>query len=76
MELNHYPQFTCELDGLNIHFFHIQGSRREALPLLLTHGWPDSFLRYAKVFPLLSQFDLVVPPLPGFAFKEQIEIYI
>ena len=39
------------------------------MPLLLTHGWPDSFLRYAKVFPLLSDYDLVVPSLPGFAFS-------
>ena len=66
-ELNRYPQFTCELDGVTIHFFHIRGSSGKAL--LLTHGWPDSFLRYAKVFPLLSEFDLVVPSLPGFAFS-------
>ena len=39
------------------------------MPLLLTHGWPDSFLRYAKVFPLLSDYDLVVPSLSGFAFS-------
>ena len=69
LELNQYPQFTCELDGMTIHFFHIRGSRKGTLPLLLTHGWPDSFLRYAKVFPLLSEFDLVVPSLPGFAFS-------
>lgn len=69
IELNRYPQFTCELDRLTIHFFHIRGSRKGTLPLLLTHGWPDSFLRYAKVFPLLSDFDLVVPSLPGFAFS-------
>lgn len=68
-ELNQYPQYTCELDGVTIHFFHIQSSHRGSLPLLLTHGWPDSFLRYAKVFPLLSDFDLVVPSLPGFAFS-------
>lgn len=37
--------------------------------MLLTHGWPDSFLRYAKLFPLLSEHDLVVPSLPGFAFS-------
>lgn len=67
--LNQYPQFTCELDGLTIYFFHIPGSRKGAMPLLLTHGWPDSFLRYAKVFPLLSDYDLVVPSLPGFAFS-------
>lgn len=68
-ELNQYPQFTCELNGMTIHFFHIRGSRSGTLPLLLTHGWPDSFLRYAKVFPLLSEYDLVVPSLPGFAFS-------
>ena len=68
-ELNQYPQFTCELDGVTIHFFHIRSSHGGTLPLLLTHGWPDSFLRYAKVFPLLSRFDLVVPSLPGFAFS-------
>ena len=68
-ELNQYPQFICHLDGLNIHFVHIRSSRKGAPPLLLTHGWPDSFLRYAKTFPLLSEFDLVVPSLPGFAFS-------
>ena len=68
-ELNQYPQFTCELDGITVHFFHIRSSRKGAPALLLTHGWPDSFLRYAKVFPLLSEFDLVVPSLPGFAFS-------
>lgn len=68
-ELNQYPQFTCEIDNLTIHFFYIRSSQRNAKPLLLTHGWPDSFLRYAKVFPLLSDYDLVVPSLPGFAFS-------
>ena len=68
-ELNQYPQFTCELDGMIIHYFHIRRSHGGGLPLLLTHGWPDSFLRYAKVFPLLSNHDLVIPSLPGFAFS-------
>lgn len=68
-ELNRYPQFTCELDGVTIHFFHIRSSRENAPALLLTHGWPDSFLRYAKLFPLLPDYDLVVPSLPGFAFS-------
>ena len=68
-ELNQYPQFVCKLGELNIHFFHIRSSHKGAMPLLLTHGWPDSFLRYAKVFPLLSEYDLVVPSLPGFAFS-------
>ena len=68
-ELNRYPQFTCELDGTTIHFFHICSSRKNAPALLLTHGWPDSFLRYAKLFPLLPDYNLVVPSLPGFAFS-------
>lgn len=68
-ELNQYPQFIAEIDGVSIHFFHIRGSNPEALPLLFTHGWPDSFLRYAKLFPLLPEHDLVVPSLPGFAFS-------
>jgi len=68
-ELDQYPQFTCELDGVTVHFFHIRSPHGGGLPLLLTHGWPDSFLRYAKVFPLLTEFDLVVPSLPGFAFS-------
>ena len=54
---------------MTIHFFHIKGTRQGALPLLLTHGWPDSFLRYAKLFLLLSEFDLMVPSLPGVAFS-------
>lgn len=67
--LNQYPQFTCGLGGLTVHFFYIPSPHKGAMPLLLTHGWPDSFLRYAKVFPLLSEYDLVVPSLPGFAFS-------
>lgn len=68
-ELNKYPQFTCEIDDLTIHFFHIRSSKANAIPVLLTHGWPDSFLRYAKIFPLLSDYELIVPSLPGFAFS-------
>lgn len=67
--LNRFPQFTCELDGMTIHFFHIRSELKDAPTLLLTHGWPDSFLRYAKLFPLLTDFNLVVPSLPGFAFS-------
>lgn len=69
-ELNQYVQFTTEMDGMTIHFFHIRSQhKKDTMPLLMTHGWPDSFLRYAKVFPLLSDYDLVVPSLPGFAFS-------
>lgn len=68
-ELNRYPQFLCKIDDLTIHFFHIRSQNKNAKTLLLTHGWPDSFLRYAKVFPLLSDYNIVVPSLPGFAFS-------
>ncbi len=68
-ELNQYPQFLCKIQGQTIHFFHIRSPHPGPFPLLLTHGWPDSFLRYIKVIPLLSDYDLVIPSLPGFAFS-------
>ena len=68
-ELNQYPQFTCEIGGVTVHFFYIRTSKKGTLPLILTHGWPDSFLRYAKLFPILNDYDLIVPSLPGFAFS-------
>ena len=68
-ELNKYPQYICEVDDLSLHFFHIPGKQPDAVPILMAHGWPDSFLRYAKTFPLLSDYSLVVPSMPGFAFS-------
>ena len=68
-ELNRHPQYRCEIGGTTIHFFRIPARRRNAAPILLTHGWPDSFLRYAKIFDRLEDHDLVVPSLPGFAFS-------
>ncbi|MDE6206880.1 MAG: alpha/beta hydrolase, partial [Muribaculaceae bacterium] len=43
--------------------------RPDAVPILMAHGWPDSFLRYAKTFQLLSDYSVVVPSMPGFAFS-------
>jgi pimeloyl-ACP methyl ester carboxylesterase len=58
------------IDG--IHFVHVRSGRPGALPLLLTHGWPDSFWRYTKVIPLLAdEFDLVVPDIPGFGYSDR-----
>lgn len=68
-ELNSYPQFRCEIDGISLHFFHIPGKNKDATPILMAHGWPDSFLRYAKTFPLLADYPLIVPSMPGFAFS-------
>lgn len=67
--LNQYPQFITDINGLKIHFFYIKSTRKKAVPLLLSHGWPDSFLRYAKIFSYLNDYDLIVPSLPGFAFS-------
>jgi pimeloyl-ACP methyl ester carboxylesterase len=64
--LNELPHFRA--DGL--HVVHQRAADPDALPLLLLHGWPDSFLRYRKVLPLLTGFHLVVPSLPGYGFSD------
>lgn len=67
--LNTFPQFTCHVGGVDMHFFHIKSTIKDAQTILMAHGWPDSFLRYAKTFPLLNDFNLVVPSIPGFGFS-------
>jgi pimeloyl-ACP methyl ester carboxylesterase len=80
--LNSFPQFTVEIDGTTIHFLHIKGKGKNAKPLILTHGWPDSFFRFHKIIPLLTNpaehggnpeqsFDLIIPSIPGFGFSER-----
>ncbi|GAA0269575.1 epoxide hydrolase family protein [Cryptosporangium japonicum] len=68
-ELNTYPQFTTEFDGTTVHFLHVRSARPDALPLLLTHGWPGSIVEFLDVVPLLSDFHLVIPSIPGFGFS-------
>ena len=79
-KLNALPQFITEIDGLDIHFFHVRSPHANALPLIMTHGWPGSFLEFVKVIGPLSDpeshgaraadaFDLVVPSMPGFGFS-------
>lgn len=71
-ELNKLPQFVAEVDGVQLHFIHVQSKSKDATPLLLSHGWPDSFLRFQKVIPLLTDhFHLVIPSIPGFGFSEK-----
>lgn len=75
--LNAYPNFLTEIDGLDIHFMHIQSSRTDAQPLLLTHGWPGSVVEFLKVISPLTEpeqpdtpaYHLVIPSLPGFGFS-------
>jgi hypothetical protein len=77
------PHFRVPLDDLGIHFVHARAVSPDGapLPLILTHGWPDSFWRYSKVIPLLTDpgaygadpadaFDVVVPDMPGFGYSD------
>ena len=78
--LNRYPQYTTEIDGQNIHFLHVRSANPDALPLILTHGWPGSVVEFLKVIGPLSDpaahgasaadaFDVVCPSLPGYGFS-------
>jgi epoxide hydrolase len=70
--LNQLPQFTAEVNGTKLHFVHARSKKPNATPLLLLHGWPDSFYRYHKVIERLTEsFDVVVPSLPGFGFSDR-----
>jgi len=80
--LNRVPQFRADVDGIGVHFIHVRGKGDRPLPLILTHGYPDSFVRFLKVIPLLTDpaahgadaadaFDVVVPSIPGFGFSDK-----
>jgi pimeloyl-ACP methyl ester carboxylesterase len=71
-ELNGYPQFTAEIDGVRIHFVHQRARNGRGTPILLTHGWPSAFIEYLPVADLLAEsFDVVVPSLPGYGFSQR-----
>lgn len=69
--LARFPRFVASVGGHRIHFAHVRSAANgPALPLVLSHGWPDSFWRYSKVIPLLAEtFDLVVPDIPGYGYS-------
>jgi epoxide hydrolase len=70
-QINAHPQFTTEIDGLDVHFLHIRSTRPDALPLVLTHGWPMSVVEYLPLIERLSDaFHLVIPSVPGFGFSD------
>jgi pimeloyl-ACP methyl ester carboxylesterase len=80
--LNALPQFLTEIDGLDIHFIHVQSPHENALPLIITHGWPGSIIEMLNVVGPLSDptahggdaadaFDVVVPSMPGYGFSEK-----
>lgn len=69
-ELNAYPQFTTVIDGQVVHFLHVRSGNPDAIPLLVTHGWPGSVAEMVKIIgPLSEDFHVVVPSLPGFGFS-------
>ncbi len=67
--LNEFPQFHTEIDGVDLHFLHVSSAAPSATPLLLTHGWPNSFVEFADLIEHLSDFHVVVPSLPGYGFS-------
>jgi len=76
-EINSYPNYMADIDGCKIHFIHVKGKGQKRIPLIMTHGWPGSFLEMMKVIPLLTQhqplsFDLVIPSLMGYGFSQKI----
>ena len=79
-KLNALPQFLTEIDGLDIHFIHVRSQHENALPLIVTHGWPGSIIEQLKIIDRLTNptahgasasdaFDVVVPSLPGYGFS-------
>lgn len=80
--LNRFAHFRANVDGFGLHFIHERGVGPNPLPILLTHGWPDSFYRFHKLIPLLTApaahggdvsdaFDVIVPSLPGYGFSDR-----
>jgi pimeloyl-ACP methyl ester carboxylesterase len=78
--LNALPQFTTEIDGLDIHFIHVRSNHENALPMIVTHGWPGSVIEQLKIIEPLANptahggsasdaFHLVIPSLPGYGFS-------
>lgn len=78
--LNRLPQFTTTIDGANVHFLHVRSPEPDALPLVITHGWPGSFVEFLRILGPLTDprrhggdpadaFHVVVPSIPGFGFS-------
>ncbi|AXE24656.1 epoxide hydrolase [Streptomyces globosus] len=68
--LNAYPQFVTGIDGQDVHFLHVRSDAEDALPLVLTHGWPGSVVEFLDLIePLSRDFHLVIPSIPGFGFS-------
>ncbi len=80
--LNQLPQYRLSIDGFHVHFVHVRSAAPKALPLIITHGWPGSFVEMVKIIRLLTNpeahggkpedaFDVIVPSLPGYGFSDR-----
>jgi len=78
--LNQYSQFMTEIDGVNVHFMHIRSANPDAMPILLSHGWPSTVVEFLEVIGPLTDpasyggdpadaFHVVIPSIPGYAFS-------
>jgi microsomal epoxide hydrolase len=68
--LNAFPQFKAALRGIDLHFLHVPGRRPDAMPLLLSHGWPGSVFEFLRLIPLLQEhFTVIAPSLPGYGLS-------
>lgn len=75
-QINSFPNFIADVDGNKIHFLHIKSKKNNAVPIIITHGWPGSFLEMLKIIPYLAEsenisFHLVIPSIIGFGFSEK-----
>jgi pimeloyl-ACP methyl ester carboxylesterase len=79
-KLNAYPNFITNIDGVDIHFIHVRSKQPNALPIIITHGWPGSIIEQLKIIDPLTKptehggtasdaFDVVIPSLPGYGFS-------
>jgi pimeloyl-ACP methyl ester carboxylesterase len=82
-KLHALPQFITEIDGLDIHFIHVRSKHEDALPLIVTHGWPGSIIEQLKIIAPLTDptahggsaqdaFDVVIPSMPGYGFSGKL----
>ena len=80
--LNAFPNFLTKIDGLDIHFIHVKSKHADALPIIVTHGWPGSVIEQLKIIEPLTDptafggtaedaFDVVIPSIPGYGFSER-----
>ena len=74
--VNTYPNFIAEVKGYKIHFIHVKGKGKTSVPVIISHGWPGSFLELIKLIPLLTEpqdvsFDVVIPSLLGFGLSQK-----